>query len=146
MATKKASAVAPSITVNDDGTLSLNIGFTDEDGLPITTLTTWPSAVSFPTVAFSDATPGPSSLTYTPAATPAVSTAVPGAFVAGAIVPTTPIPSPLPTGYGQNVDVQVSIASGLTGQTAAITEDAGTVTITADASKPSGFSSVVTAP
>jgi hypothetical protein len=142
---KKASAVAPSLTVNDDGTVSLNIPFTDEDGLPITTLTAWPVGVAFPTAAFSDATPGPSAYAYTPAATPAPSTAVPGAFVAGSIAPVTP-PSPLPPGWGQNVDVQISIASGLVGQTSPITEDAGTLSVVADASKPSGFAPVLSEP
>lgn len=141
----KASGVSPSITVNDDGTLNLNIPFTDTEGLPINTLTAWPANVALPSVIFSDASPGPSSLVFTPAAVPAPSTAVPGAFVAGVIAPVVPPPSPLPPGWGQNVDAAVTIDGGLTGQAGPITEDAGTITITADASKPSGFSASVTA-
>lgn len=143
---KKAARLAASITENSDGTASLNVSFNDPDGLPITTLTAWPPAVAFPTGAFSDVTPGPSALVFTASTAPVVSTAVPGAFVAASIVPVSPAPSPLPAGWGQNVDLQVTIASGLTGQTAPLTEDAGTITVVADASKPSGFAVTVTEP
>lgn len=143
---KKAARLAAAITENDDGTSSLNVGFTDTEGLPITSLTVWPTAVALPTAAFSDATPGPSALIYTPAATPTVSTAVAGAFVVGSIVPVQPAPNPLPAGWGQNVDVQVSIASGLTNQTAPITDDAGTITVVADPNNPASFTVSVTEP
>jgi hypothetical protein len=142
---KRAAKLAASITENDDGTASLNIGFVDTDGLPITTLTAWPTAVALATAAFSDATPGPSSLGFTQSASPVASTAVPGSFVAGTIVPAQ-APSPLPPGWGQNVDVQVTIASGLTNQTAPITMDAGTISVTADSTVPAGFSVSVTEP
>jgi len=149
MAKSKSAKATASISVADDGTLSLNVLFTDEDGLPITSYTSWPSQVALPSVAFSDAAPGPSSLNFVPAATIAPSTdaGVPsGSLDVGAIVPVTPLPSPLPTGYGQNVDTQVTFASGLTNQTSPLTIDAGDITITADASQPSGVSVSVEAP
>jgi hypothetical protein len=143
---KKAAGVSASLTINDDGTASLNILFADPEGLDITTLTTWPSAVAFPTVAPSDGTPGPSAYSYAPASSPAPSTEVAGAFVAGTISVVAPPSTPPPSGWGQSVDFQISIASGLTNQTAPITEDAGTLSVTADASKPAGFSAVIAEP
>jgi hypothetical protein len=147
MSAQKAKSGATAVlTVNDDGTVSLNITFTDTEGLPITTFTTWPAPVAPPTVAFSDASPGPSAFTYTAASTPAASTTVSGAFVAGSIAPVAPAPSPLPSGWGQNVDVQITVPSGLTGQTAPLTVDAGTLSVTADSSKPSGFAVTLSEP
>ena len=144
-AVKKAAAVNATLVVNDDGSLSVNVELTDADGLPITTLPAWPAAVALPTAVFSDASPGPSSGVFTPAATPTLSTVEPGAFVVGAIT-AAPAPNPLPVGWGQDVDVQVSIASGLANQSAPIAEDAGTFSWQADSSKPSGFSAELSTP
>jgi len=146
MALKKAATVTASLSVNDDGTMSVNVEFTDTEGLDITTYTAWPTGVALVTAAFSDATPGPSSGAYTAAATIVPSTAVPGALVAGSIAIQPPLSVPPPAGWGQNVDVQISIASGLTNQTAPVVEDAGTYSVTADASKPSGFVPVLSEP
>ena len=46
----------------------------------------------------------------------------------GTIGAGTPPSTPPPAGWGQDVDVQITIASGLAGQTAPQTVDVGTVT------------------
>lgn len=141
MALNKAKATL-SNTVNDDGTINLNIAFADAKGLS-ESYTSWPSQVALPSAAFGDASPGPSSLVYTPAASIVPSTDVPNALVCGTIGAGTPPSTPPPAGWGQNVDVQITIASGLAGQTAPQTVDAGTVTVTADAANPGSFVPVV---
>lgn len=117
----------------DDGTGTLTVNILDQAGLVIQP---YPSAITDVTATTSDATPGPSAFTI-------------GAFnpTAGTFPVTvnTP-PSPLPAGWGQNVDFTVTVNSGLVGQTQPVTEDAGTVDLEADSSKPSGFNAVVTQP
>lgn len=135
MAAKK---VAPSLTINDDGNLNVNVSFTDGDGLP-ETLTTYPSGVAPAVASFADATPGPSAFVFTPSASPVLATDVPNAFVTGVISCVQPVVQP----PAQNVDVQVSIASGLAGQTSAISEDAGTLSVVADPNNVAGFSPVL---
>ena len=134
MAPKKSAKASAVITIQDDGTLNVNVSFTDVDGLPITGLTAWPAAVALPTLAFSDATPGPSAFSYAAASAPAASTDVSNAFVVGVIGCVQP---PVP-GSGQGVDTTLTIASGLTNQSAPVSVDAGTLTMTADASAPGG--------
>jgi hypothetical protein len=121
----KAKALAPSITINDNGSALITINFEDEDGVAITGLTALPAGVATPVFASSDQTPGPS----------AFSIAVDPSNMFATVTPVTPPVQPL----ASNVDFTVTIASGLVGQTSPISEDAGTISIQADASKPSGF-------
>jgi hypothetical protein len=137
---KSAAKATAALNILDDGTATVTISFNDADGLPITTLTTYPTAVALPTVTSSDQTPGPSAFTITPAATPTVNAA--GGFAVASIACVVPVVQPA----AQNVDFTVTIASGLTGQTAPIAADAGTLSIVADASQPSGFAPVISEP
>jgi hypothetical protein len=132
---KKAAKVTANLQVNDDGSMTPQIQLLDTEGLPITTLTAWPSAVAQPTVTPSDTTPGPSAWVVAPIAPPTPSTANPGFFDIATVTPVTPATP----GAGQNTDFPATIASGLTGQTSPITEDCGTASVVADASKPGGF-------
>jgi|SRR5580658_1962670 hypothetical protein len=141
MAAKKAAALSVSVTLQDDGSNLISITFTDVDGLPITATQlngVYPAAIAVPSVVFSDATPGPSAFLYTPLATPAVSTAVAGAFDIGSVTAVQPVVA----GSGQGVDSTATIASGL--PNAPVSEDAGTWTIVSDPNAPGGFSTVVT--
>jgi len=140
----KRAGVNATLAVADDGTLSVKVAITDADGLDITTLTAWPPAVALPTATLSDANPGPSSGAFTQNPTPPVQSD--GSFLVGSIAIVAPPSVPPPAGWGQNVDVQVTIASGLTGQTAPVSEDAGTYSTIADANKPSGFVPVISNP
>ena len=120
------------ITINDDGTATITLTFTDEDGVPITGLTALPAGVSAPTFASSDQTPGPSAF---------IVTADPSGLFATVTAVQPPV-QPL----AQNVDFTVTIAAGLIGQTAPITDDAGTLSLQANASMPSGFAVVTSTP
>jgi hypothetical protein len=137
---KPAKGVAATLSIADDGTASCNVNLTDADGLPITTLTTWPAGVAQPSVAASDAAPGPSAFLVTPVTPPTSNGS--GGFTVAKIACVQPVVQP----PAQNVDFQVSIASGLTGQTAPVTEDAGTLSIVADASAPGGFAAAISEP
>jgi hypothetical protein len=137
---KKLAKVAPALNINDDGTATASVTFTDADGLPETSLTTYPPAVAAATVAASDATPGPSAFTVTPINPPASLGG--GAFSVATISCVQPVAQP----PAQGVDFQVSIASGLAGQTAPVSEDAGTLSIVADPNAIGGFAAVVTEP
>ena len=140
MALKKLAKVAASLNINDDGTATVSVSLTDADGLPETSLTTWPSAVAVPTVASSDQTPGPSAFVITPSAAP-VSLGG-GSFSIASIACVQPVVQP----PAQNVDFQVTVASGLVGQTAPVSEDAGTLSIVADPNAIGGFAAVITEP
>jgi len=137
---KKLAKVAAALNINDDGTATVSVSLTDADGLPETSLTTWPPAVATPTVASSDATPGPSAFVITPSAAP-VSLGG-GAFSIAAIACVQPVVQP----PAQNVDFQVTVASGLAGQTSPVSEDAGTLSIVADPNAIGGFAAVITEP
>jgi|HubBroStandDraft_6_1064221.scaffolds.fasta_scaffold19705_1 hypothetical protein len=141
-AKKAAAAISVAVTLLDDGSNLISVVLSDTDGLPITPTQlngTFPAALlaTAPTFTFADATPGPSAFTYTALATPAVSTAVAGAFDLGSAVAVTPYVA----GSGQGVDTTCTISGFPNG---AVSEDGGTWTIVSDPSKPGGFSTVVT--
>ena len=113
--------------VDDGQALATKVTLLDQEGLRITSYTAWPSQVALPTEVASDATPGPSSFNVTAMNPPTLN--ADGSFTVQSVAPVTPPPVPLPAGWGQGVNFQVGIDSGLTGQTAPITEDAGTFNI-----------------
>ena len=138
---KAIAKLAVSQVIQDDGSASTVVVLNDIGGLPIVSLTSWPSAVANPTETSSDQTPGPSAFAITPVApVPYVPTgtnpAIPGGFLVATITCIQPVVQP----PAQNVDFTVSIASGLVGQTAPISEDAGTLSIVGDPTAPGGFS------
>lgn len=133
MSAKVKAAIAE--TINDDGTRNINVSLFDTAGLQITG--TWPTAVAQPTPTAADATPGPSAFVFTPVAPP---TSNPdGSFLAATVGCVQPVVQP----PAQNVEVDVTIASGLVNQTAPVTEDAGTLSIVADPNAPGGFSTTL---
>lgn len=138
---KAAKKVSATMNINDDGTASVSVTLVDADGLPITTLTTWPSAVAVPTVASSDQTPGPSAFVITPTSG-GPSPISGGGFLLASIACVQPVVQP----PAQNVDFQVTIASGLQGQTSPVSEDAGTLSIVADANAVGGFAAALNEP
>ena len=138
MATK-AQAIGASVsqTINDDGSRNVNVQLQDTDGLNISSLTTWPTTLAQPTPAAADATPGPSAFSFAPVTPPTVNSD--GSFLAATVTCVQPVVEP----PAQNVDITVTIASGLVGQTAPVTEDAGTLSIVADANAVGGFSTAL---
>jgi hypothetical protein len=132
----KAKSVGASIsqTINDDGSRNVSVQLMDTDGLNITTLTSWPSALAQPVGGAADATPGPSAFAFAPVAPPTVN--ADGSFLVATVTCVQPVVQP----PAQNVDITVTIDSGLVGQTAPVTEDAGTLTIVANANAVGGFS------
>lgn len=95
----KASA---DITINDNGTGTINLSFLDADGIATTPPAGIGANVTYGPA--SDAAPGPSSFTLTPSAD--------GLSCAVAVVQ--PPPQPLHTG----VTFSVTVSAGLAGQTA----------------------------
>lgn len=136
----KAKGVAATMNIADDGSASVNVSLVDADGLPITTLTTWPSQVANPSVAASDATPGPSAFTVTPVTPPSSNSD--GSFKVASVTCVQPVVQP----PAQNVDFTVTVDSGLVGQTSPVSEDAGTLNIVADASAVGGFAPAIVTP
>jgi hypothetical protein len=137
---KKLAKVVAALNINDDGTATASVSFTDADGLPETSLTTYPPAVAAAAVTASDATPGPSAFVVAPI-NPPVSLGG-GEFSVATISCVQPVVQP----PAQGVDFQISIASGLVGQTAPVSEDAGTLSIVADPNAIGGFAAVITEP
>ena len=137
MAKAKKVGATLSNTINDDGSRNVNVQLQDADGLQITSLTVWPAALAQPVAAAADATPGPSAFAFAAVTPP---TANPdGSFLVATVTCVQPVVQP----PAQNVDVTVSIASGLVNQTAPVSADAGTLSIVADANAPGGFTTAI---
>ena len=124
-----AKATAGQLLMNDDGTGIYVLEITDEDGVPIPSATD-PTSWAAPVFASTDMTPGPSAFTLTPNAS----------NLSCAIAPVQPPVLPL----AQNVGFSATIVSGP--PTAPIIDNAGgaTVSLQADASKPTGVSGTIT--
>lgn len=140
MAPTKAARATVDQRIMDDGTASTNVTLKDTAGLPIKTLQAWPSQVAQPTETASDATPGPSAFVVTPVTPPTLNSD--GSFKVATISCVRPVAQP----PAQGVDFTVEIASGLVGQTAALDEDAGTLSIVGDPNQPGGFSVAIAEP
>lgn len=104
---KKAVSAAGDLQVADNGTFTVNLGFTDADGISVPT----PAGLSASYTA-SDATPGPSSLTLTPSAD---TSSCAGSINQAAIQALVAAGQPLPTG------LTVSVTASWTGLAAPAT-------------------------
>jgi len=129
--------LSASLTIADDGSKNLNVMLNDTAGLPIKTYSSWPAQVAQPIGGAGDSDPGPSAFVFSPIQPPTLNPD--GSFVVANVTCAQPVKQP----PAENVDITVTIPSGLTGQTEPITEDAGTLSIIADENAPGGFSTQI---